>query len=167
MSIMKYFNTISKLWQELDLYQTITWHYTKDDQLFLAIQERDCIFDFLQGLNVDLDEVRGRILGTKPLPTVNEAFAIVRRKESRKHVMMPHSKDPSMDSTAQGSALATYRPKNPKDLLGSSLSGDRKIAYGVRIAINHITPRRLVETSWEACWLETQNSKTHKNSLCC
>ena len=74
---MKYFNTIYELWQELDLYHTVTWHCTKDDQLFLAKQEKDRALDFLQGLNVDLDEVQGRILGIKPLPTINEAFAIV------------------------------------------------------------------------------------------
>ena len=38
MSITKYFNTIFELWQELDLYHTVTWHYTNgDDQLFLAM----------------------------------------------------------------------------------------------------------------------------------
>ncbi|RVW69147.1 hypothetical protein CK203_064460 [Vitis vinifera] len=35
-----------------------------------------------------LDEVRGRILGTKPLPTIQEAFSEVRREESRKKLMM-------------------------------------------------------------------------------
>jgi len=56
-------------------------------------------FIFLLGLNAELDEVWGHILGSKPLPTVNEAFAIVYREESHKHVMIPHSKNPGMDST--------------------------------------------------------------------
>lgn len=29
---------------------------------------------FLLGLNKDLDEVRGKIMGMKPLPTIREAF---------------------------------------------------------------------------------------------
>lgn len=36
---------------------------------------------FLQDLN--LDEVRGRIFGRRPLPTIGEAFAEERREENR------------------------------------------------------------------------------------
>ena len=39
-------------------------------------------------LNKFLDEVRDRLLGTKPLPSLREVFFKVRRKESRKHVML-------------------------------------------------------------------------------
>ncbi|RVW30614.1 hypothetical protein CK203_097625 [Vitis vinifera] len=40
------------------------------------------------GLNRELDDVRGRIMGIKPLPSLREAFSEVRREESRKKVMM-------------------------------------------------------------------------------
>ena len=40
------------------------------------------------GLNKSLDEVRGRLLGTKPLPSLREVFSEVHREESRKRVMM-------------------------------------------------------------------------------
>lgn len=50
--------------------------------------EKDIIYQFLLGLNKNLDEVRGRILGTKPLPSIREAFAEVRREESRRKVML-------------------------------------------------------------------------------
>ena len=43
------------------------------------------------GLDKSLDEVRGRILGTKPLPSLREAFSKVRREESCKRVMMGQS----------------------------------------------------------------------------
>lgn len=51
--------------------------------------EKERIFDFLQCLNLDLDEVRGRLLGIKPFPSMREVFAEVRREESRKKVMLP------------------------------------------------------------------------------
>ena len=50
--------------------------------------EQKQIFKFLIGLNKNLDEVRGRVMGTKPLPSIREAFSEVRREESRKKVMM-------------------------------------------------------------------------------
>lgn len=46
------------------------------------------IIKFLLGLNKDLDEVRRRIMRTKPLLINREAFAKVQREESRKKLMM-------------------------------------------------------------------------------
>ena len=46
------------------------------------------MFEFLYGLNKDLGEVRGRFLGSKPFPEIKEAFAEVRREESKKQVML-------------------------------------------------------------------------------
>lgn len=38
-------------------------------------EESDRVNTFLAGINTDLDEVRGRILGRKPLPSIREVFA--------------------------------------------------------------------------------------------
>ncbi|KAJ1396328.1 hypothetical protein SESBI_32635 [Sesbania bispinosa] len=53
----------------------------------LSQVEKDRI-SILVGVNRNLDEVRGRILGTKPLPSIREAFAEVRREESRRKIML-------------------------------------------------------------------------------
>ncbi|RVX00220.1 Retrovirus-related Pol polyprotein from transposon RE1 [Vitis vinifera] len=45
--------------------------------------------------NRELDDVRGRIMGIKPLPTLREAFSEVRREESRKKVMMGSKEQPA------------------------------------------------------------------------
>ncbi|KAH9735881.1 protein kinase domain-containing protein [Citrus sinensis] len=62
-----------------------------------------------KGLNPDLDEVCGRLLGMKHFPTLQESFAEVRREESMKRVMMnPSSQDtPSLE--ARGSALVANK----------------------------------------------------------
>ena len=46
------------------------------------------MYDFLAGLNVELDQVRVQILGKEPLPSLNEAFAIVRGEEGRRNIML-------------------------------------------------------------------------------
>lgn len=46
---------------------------------------------FLLGLNKKLDDVRGRIMSAKNLPSFREAYAEVQRYESRKHLMMPEN----------------------------------------------------------------------------
>ena len=81
--------------------------------------EKEMLVAFLHGLNKDLDEVRGRILGTKPLPGIQDAFAKIRREESRKRVMLKTFKDPLAKSLLQNSTLVTkhsssaYREQRP------------------------------------------------------
>lgn len=57
-------------------------------------------------LDTSLDEVRGRILGTKALPSFQEVFFEVRQEESRIRVMMGRSDIPS---TLDGLALAAHK----------------------------------------------------------
>lgn len=52
---------------------------------------KERVYDFWAGVNWELDEVRGRILGLKPLPSIYEVFTEVRREESRKRVMLPET----------------------------------------------------------------------------
>lgn len=99
------------LWQELDLCYDDNWRCTEDSVLFLKRQENDHVFMFLAGLNKDLDEVRGRVLGKTPLPTLRETFAEIRREEARQGIMM--GKTPQ-SSESEGSALATRNPDEGK-----------------------------------------------------
>jgi hypothetical protein len=63
----------------------------EDTVLYKRIVEQKRTFKFLIRLNKNLDEVRRRIMGTKPLPNVRETFSEVKREESRKKLMMgPH-----------------------------------------------------------------------------
>lgn len=54
------------------------------------------------------DEVRQRVLGTKPLPKIREVFSKVQREESRKKVMMgsPQSKTDSVVTPIENSTMA-------------------------------------------------------------
>ena len=74
--------------------------------------EKKRIFKFLMGPNKNLDEVRGRVLGTKPLPSIREVFSEVRREESRKKVMMGES---STVPLAENSALAARGVQHPNN----------------------------------------------------
>ena len=70
------------------MFETNDWDCPTDGTRYKKIVEKKRLYKFLLGLNKNLDEVRGRILGTKPLPNIQEAFSEVRREESRKKVMM-------------------------------------------------------------------------------
>ena len=60
------------------------------------------IYKFLVGLNVEFDEVRGRIIDRVSLPKINKVFVEVRRKESCRHVMLGKK---SNSGTVESSAL--------------------------------------------------------------
>ncbi|RVW20455.1 Retrovirus-related Pol polyprotein from transposon RE1 [Vitis vinifera] len=70
----------------------------------LRLVEGKRVFKFLLGLNKNLDEIRGRIMGVKPLPSLREAFSEVRREESRKNLMMGSHQQLNM---AESSTLKT------------------------------------------------------------
>lgn len=93
LSVIDYFNILVELWHEMNLFYTINWECLADSTKYNKMVEKDRIFDFLHGPNPDLDKVCGRILGTKPLPSLRKVFAKVRREESRRKVMLHQLND--------------------------------------------------------------------------
>ncbi|KAL6318088.1 hypothetical protein AAG906_035233 [Vitis piasezkii] len=79
-------------------------HYSRLQHTHKKIVEQKRLLKFFLGLNRELDDVRGRIMGIKPLPSLREAFSEVRREESRKKVMMGSKEQPA--PTLDASALA-------------------------------------------------------------
>ena len=59
-------------------FYNISWECTEDGVKYSKMVEKERVFDFLHGLNSNLDEIRGRMLGTKPFPSIREAFVEVR-----------------------------------------------------------------------------------------
>ena len=77
-SVTKYFNILKGLWQNHNLFNyDYEWKNTDDCNYFKKNEENSRIFKFFAGLNVDFDEVRGRIIGRQPLPSFNEVFSKV------------------------------------------------------------------------------------------
>ncbi|PON47572.1 hypothetical protein PanWU01x14_243310 [Parasponia andersonii] len=63
--------------------------------------EKERIFELI-GLNKEIGEVRGRVLGSDPLSSIYEVFATVRREESQRIVMMgtTHNSITPLDNSA-------------------------------------------------------------------
>ncbi|RVW54511.1 Retrovirus-related Pol polyprotein from transposon TNT 1-94 [Vitis vinifera] len=81
LTVTEYFNTLTHLWRQLDTFEVHNWNCVTDGFLYKKIVEGKRVFKFLLGLNKNLDEIRGRIMGVKPLPSLREAFSEVRREE--------------------------------------------------------------------------------------
>ncbi|XP_058068722.1 uncharacterized protein LOC131218054 [Magnolia sinica] len=103
LTVTQYFNALTQNWQELDMFEEYDWKCPEDGIKYRKIIEKKRLYKFLLGLNKDLDEVRGRIMGLKPLPSIQEAFSEVRMEESRKKVMMG---PPTTNHSPEGYALS-------------------------------------------------------------
>eukprot|EP00257_Ricinus_communis_P027026 XP_025014440.1 uncharacterized protein LOC112536078 [Ricinus communis] len=110
-STTKYFNSLKRLWQDLELFNFYEWKSIDDCNHYKKKVEDDRIFKFLMGLNVEFDEVRGRIIGRQPLPFIGEVFDEVRREESRRLVMLGKK---GSNSSTENSALAAKNPMQEK-----------------------------------------------------
>ncbi|RVW77397.1 Retrovirus-related Pol polyprotein from transposon TNT 1-94 [Vitis vinifera] len=88
-----------------DIWDAAKETYSSSENTSELFQIESTLHDFRQGeqsvtqyyntLTRELDDVRGRIMGIKPLPSLREAFSEVRREESRKKVMMGSKEQPA------------------------------------------------------------------------
>ncbi|XP_072062320.1 uncharacterized protein [Arachis hypogaea] len=121
-NVTKYFHTLKRVWQDLDHFNNYKWNLAAYAKHHQQIVEEGRIFQFLAGLNVELDEVRGRIIGRAILPSIGEVFAEVRREETRRAVMMGKGKteQTSLESNALLVAPAALKSssnqKHPSNL---------------------------------------------------
>ncbi|KAG6527680.1 hypothetical protein ZIOFF_009806 [Zingiber officinale] len=117
------------------MFESHRWKCPEDNALYHKIVKQKRTFKFLLGLKKNLDEVRGRVMGAKLIPSLKETFSEVRHEESRKKVMMSNE-HPSL--TLEGSALAAHgsHPQINKILVNKGRED-----LGVITALNMATPR--------------------------
>ncbi|XP_035549022.1 uncharacterized protein LOC118349258 [Juglans regia] len=111
--VTTYYNQMVTLWQELDLCYEDEWDCPNDS---VRHRKRGEMIEFMCFSRDDLDEVRGQILGRKPLPSIREVFSEVRREEARRKVMLtdPEPKSsPEIESSALVSKPWCHHCKKP------------------------------------------------------
>ncbi|XP_073290971.1 uncharacterized protein [Primulina huaijiensis] len=109
-SVTSYFTNLTRYWQKVDLLESHCWKCQDDGENHRKIVETKRVFKFLFGLDKSLDEVRSRILSTKPLPTIHESVSEVRREESRRKVMLGRTSLNPLESSSLASHEGTYNP---------------------------------------------------------
>lgn len=72
--ITNYFIEMMAFWQELNLSFNNEWECVNDSAPYKKKLETERVFEFLVGLNHDLDDVRSHILSYSPLPSTCEVF---------------------------------------------------------------------------------------------
>lgn len=97
--VTKYDMKMVTLWQKLDSSSDENWECKGDSICYKLKLDSERVFEFLLGLNHELDEVRGRILDRRPLPPTREVFSKVCREEGRRTMMLRETGDSQSGST--------------------------------------------------------------------
>lgn len=72
----------------IDMQYEAHWGDLEKNKKFQKHLKTECLSEFPTGLNKELDEVHGRILGQKPLPLIGEAFVEIRHGVSKWKVVL-------------------------------------------------------------------------------
>jgi hypothetical protein len=102
------------LWHELDMFEYEIWENPNDSAWYKKKVERTRVFVFLAGLNKDLDEIRGRILGKKPLSSIREVFSEIQQEEAQRQVMLKGMEDLKADQDGSALAVRSYEQQGEK-----------------------------------------------------
>jgi hypothetical protein len=86
-SLEKYFTDLQGLWREIDFRCPNPMECVGDIQRYNDMLQEDRVYSFLDGLDDKLDNIRNDILQMRPFPTIEQAYAHVRREAVRQTVM--------------------------------------------------------------------------------
>ena len=109
------------MWQEFNFYQGFQAVCTEDATNWLKRLEKERVYDFLAGLDMEYDPIRVQVLGRVPFPSLGEAYAIVRQEESRRGAMVhaPISDRSTLVASPQGQ-FGSSRGFTPRSQSGKS-----------------------------------------------
>ncbi|XP_057526492.1 uncharacterized protein LOC130805723 [Amaranthus tricolor] len=113
-TIETYFEKLSMLWKEIDGRMPNFMTCPQDITAFNNFIQRQRLYQFLTGINEDLDKERRDLLHMDPLPTVEVAYATIRREISRRKIMTGVS-SPGIDPSEFGSGLAVKNKNFPRN----------------------------------------------------
>ena len=80
-SIEKCYNDLQGLWREIDFRRPNPMKCEIDIQSYNSMLQEERVYIFLDGLDDQLDLVRSDFLRLKPFPSIEQAYAHVRRED--------------------------------------------------------------------------------------
>ena len=113
-TIETYFGKLSMLWKEIDRRMPNLMTCSQEITTFNNFIQRQRLYRFLTGINENLDKERRNLLHMDPLPTVDVAYATIRREISRRRIMTGVS-SLGLDPSKIGSGLAMKNKSFPRN----------------------------------------------------
>ncbi|XP_070054182.1 uncharacterized protein [Nicotiana tomentosiformis] len=85
-SVAAYFTKLKEMWVELEALVPLPGHKCDKSREFVAYLQRQKLYQFLMGLNDNYLQDRSQILLMTPLPSLNQAYAMIISDESQKAI---------------------------------------------------------------------------------
>ncbi|XP_057516442.1 uncharacterized protein LOC130797733 isoform X1 [Amaranthus tricolor] len=109
-----YYSKLTGVWKEIDRRSPNPMNSPEDKTTYNQITQQNRLYQFLAGVDETLDKDRWDILNREPLPTPEEAFAIIRREINRRGIMSTEPPKPSqIESSGIGGGF-TVRGRTEK-----------------------------------------------------
>ncbi|XP_074573366.1 uncharacterized protein LOC141829748 [Curcuma longa] len=99
-SLEKYYNDLQGLWREIDFRRPNSMECARDIQKYNFIVQEERVYIFLDGLDERFDNIRSDVLELKLFPTIEQAYAFVRREDTHKSVL-------TSETNSNGAVMAT------------------------------------------------------------
>ncbi|CAO2841169.1 unnamed protein product [Amaranthus hypochondriacus] len=115
-----YYGNLTTIWKEIDRRQPNPMIHTEDMAIFNRFIQKQRLFQFLAGINESFDKEKRDLLNQDPLPTVEMAYAMIRREISRRGIMT-HTPSSGHEPSGIGTGLITKQKSHgSKPSQGSS-----------------------------------------------
>ena len=100
-----FYGKLNTIWKEIDRRQPNPMIHAEDITIFNTFIQKQRLFQFLAGIHDTFDKEKRDLLHQDPLPTVEVAYATIRREISRRGIMS-HTSSPGKIPSEIGSGLA-------------------------------------------------------------
>ncbi|XP_019256343.1 PREDICTED: uncharacterized protein LOC109234735 [Nicotiana attenuata] len=129
-SISVYYSKLKDLWDETESVVPTPGCDCVKTKEFIVHLRKQKVYQFLMGLNDSYSQARSQILMMKPLPTVNQAYAMLMSDESLRSIAAnarvlgstPNVNTSAYDSTALYNANPSFNPKFRKNYMSNVTS---------------------------------------------
>lgn len=115
-----YYNNLQELWREIDFRRPNPMECNTDIQKYNSLLQEDKVYIFLDGLDDKLDNIRADVLQMQPFPTVEQAYAQVRREDLRQSVMLKN------EEVIPGGAMLSRGGQKPQHRLSFLMPANRR-----------------------------------------
>lgn len=112
-SIEVYYGKMISIWKEIDKRVANPMKHTEDINMYNEITQKQKLYQFLSGINETYDKDRRDILNKIPLPSMDEAYASIRREISKREIMTSKT-SPSLEPSGIGHGLIRRQKKPTK-----------------------------------------------------